>query len=424
MTMHRQRKPSATVGTIVAWNSIRRWAFAAAACILLVGTSTRAQDPTPVLLISLDGFRNDYPEKVATPNLHALATNGVRAAAMRPVFPSKTFTNHYTIVTGLLPTHHGIVSNTMYDPVMAAWFRLSDTGAVRNAAWWGGEPIWVTAVRQGQRSACFFWPGSEAAIGGVRPTYWKPYVHVTPHDERIRQVLAWFDLPASERPAIITLYFSDTDDAGHRFGPDSPELLAAVQKVDSSIGLLLDGLAARGLRERVNVIVVSDHGMSAVDSSRVLYWDDALDASTVRSIEEGPILTFNVPADSVPVYVGRLNRLSPRLKAYASGDLPERFAYSGHRRIPAIVALLDDGWTATRRNRRGGYPISGGSHGYDNEFASMQALFVANGPAFAKGAKIDTVFNVDVYELMCHVLTLKPAANDGSFERIRTVLRH
>jgi predicted AlkP superfamily pyrophosphatase or phosphodiesterase len=397
--------------------------FFAIITVALLALSAFAQDPAPVLLISLDGFRNDYPEKTETPTLTALSNGGVRADAMRPVFPSKTFTNHYTIATGLLPRHHGIVSNTMYDPEMNAWFRIGDTGAVRNAAWWGGEPIWVTAVKQGRRSACFFWPGSEAAIGGVRPTYWKSYVHETPHEDRVAQVLAWLDLPAAERPSLITLYFSDTDDAGHRHGPESPELREAIRKVDASLGRLLEGLDERGLRDKVNIVVVSDHGMTAVDSSRVVYWDDALDQRTVRSVEEGPNLTINAPVDSVPVYVDRLNRLSPHLKAYANADLPARFSYTGHRRIPSIIALMDDGWTVSRRNRRNGYPISGGTHGYDNEVASMQALFIADGPAFKDGARVDTVFNLDIYELVCHLLQLRPAPNDGSFERIEGILK-
>lgn len=391
--------------------------------VALLALAACAQAPAPILLISLDGFRNDYPEKTETPNLTGLAKAGVRAEAMRPVFPSKTFTNHYTIATGLLPKHHGVISNTMFDPEMNAWFRIGDSGAVRNAAWWGGEPIWVTAVKQGQRSACFFWPGSEAAVGGIRPTYWKPYVHETPHEDRVAQVLGWLDLPADERPSIITLYFSDTDDAGHRYGPDSPELREAIRKVDASVGRLVAGLVERGLRDKVNIIVLSDHGMSAVDSSRVVYWDDALDNRTVRSIEEGPILTINAPADSVPVYVERLNRLSPHLKAYANADLPARFSYTGHRRIPSIVALMDDGWTVSRRNRRGGYPISGGTHGYDNEVASMQALFIADGPAFKDGARVGTVMNLDVYELVCYLLKLNPAPNDGSLERIKGILK-
>lgn len=382
----------------------------------------QSPDRVPLILISLDGFRNDYLDRGLTPQLSALARSGVRAAAMRPVFPSKTFTNHYTIVTGLLPKHHGIVSNTMYDPEMKSWFRISDTSAVRDPAWWGGEPIWVTAHRQGLLSASYFWVGSEAPIGGVRPTYWKPYVHMTPHEERVRQVLQWLDLPAGERPSVITLYFSDTDDAGHRFGPDSPEITSAIQRVDSSIGRLLGGLRERGIRENVNVIVVSDHGMAPVDPGRVVFWDDALDASAVRSIEEGPLLTLTPPADSVRPYVERLNRLSPHLKAYASQDLPARFLYSGHRRIPSIVALMDEGWSVSRRNRRAGYPISGGTHGYDNEAPSMQAIFVAQGPSFRSGAQVDTVYNLDVYELMCSILQLKPATNDGSLKRIAPIL--
>ncbi len=402
--------------------AVGAWTVVALMLSMALQLGAQSTDRNPLILLSLDGFRNDYLDRGLTPQLSALAQTGVRSAAMRPVFPSKTFTNHYTIVTGLLPKHHGIVSNTMYDPEMKAWFRISDTVAVRNPAWWGGEPIWVTANRQGLRSASYFWVGSEAPIGGVRPTYWKPYVHQTPHDERIRQVLQWLDLSADERPSIITLYFSDTDDAGHRFGPDSPEITAAIQKVDSSIGRLLDGLVERGIRDHVNVIVVSDHGMAAVDSNRVVYWDDAIDASVVRSIEEGPLLTLNPPADSVRSYVDRLNRLGPHMRAFASSDLPERLSYSDHPRIPSIVALMDEGWSVSRRNRRGGYPISGGTHGYDNEFPSMQAIFVAQGPSFRVGTQVDTVYNLDVYELMCRILQLKPAANDGSLSRINGVL--
>lgn len=260
--------------------------------VLLAGCRSIApvNAPAPVLLISIDGFRADYLERYAPPVLTRLARQGVRAEALIPAFPTLTFPNHYTMVTGLYPDHHGIVGNTMFDSTLGH-FSLSNREAIADGRWWAdGEPLWVTAQRQGLRTATYFWPGSEAEIHGMRPTYWMPYDSRIPGEERVRQVLAWLDLPDSLRPHWITLYFSDVDHAGHEHGPDAPEVAEAVRKVDGYLQQLIEGLRARNLLDRVNLLIVSDHGMAATSAERVIFLDDFVSLEELHIVTWSPVL--------------------------------------------------------------------------------------------------------------------------------------
>ena len=245
------------------WIGLHRLAAVLALVVAVAAPAAqRSRDDTPILiLISLDGWRWDYIDRQPAPNLKALAARGVRAKAMIPSFPVLTFPNHYTIVTGLYPEHHGVVGNSMRDPAMPERFSMSAETA-RDARWWGGEPLWVTAIRQGRRAATMFWPGSEAAIGGVRPTYWMPYDNTLGNRERVAQAIAWVALPAAERPSFVSLYFEEVDTAGHDFGPDSPQLAAAVSHLDDALGELVAGVQRLGLDDRTSLVVVSDHGMT------------------------------------------------------------------------------------------------------------------------------------------------------------------
>lgn len=243
--------------------------------------------PAPLILISIDGFRADYLARGVSPTLSALAAEGVRAEGMQPSFPSLTFPNHYTIVTGDYPDHHGIVDNAMFDPVLGK-FTLGKREAVGDGRWWDqAEPIWVSADRQGVRTATMFWPGSEASIHGYRPDYWVPYEGDTTYDSRVDQVLHWLDLPPSQRPGFLTLYFEAVDTAGHYEGPDAAETNAAIGEVDAALARLVDGLRQRGLLDRVNLIVLSDHGMAATPPDQRIFLDELIDPGYAQACPPG-----------------------------------------------------------------------------------------------------------------------------------------
>lgn len=378
-----------------------------------------------VILISIDGLRWDYWEKVALPNFQRLSQTGVRAKALIPAFPTKTFPNHYTLVTGLYTEHHGIVANTMYDPEFDAKFSMSNRDAVQDGRWWGGEPVWVTAEKQGQISAAFFWPGSEAEILGVRPTFWKVYDDDFPNAARIDTVLAWLDLPAKRRPTFLTLYFSDVDHAGHRHGPDSPEVKTAILDIDTLLGRLFAGLENRKIFDRVNIIVVSDHGMTAVNSDHVIYLDDYLDLRKVTVVDWNPVVALRPREMSADEIYQKLAGAHPHLQVYRKEEIPARWHYQNHRRIAPIIGIADDGWKISRhgmRNTVEGFYTSG-EHGYDNQLAAMRAIFIAHGPAFKSGLVVEPFQNIHIYNLMCAILKVPPAPNDGDLDSVRVMLR-
>lgn len=390
----------------------------------LAAATARSTRPPTLILLSFDGWRWDYDRKVPTPNLQRLIARGVRAERLIPSFPSKTFPNHYTIVTGLYPGHHGIVANNMYDPATKRWFSLTNREAVGDGRWWGGEPIWVTAQRQGWRAATLFWPGSEAPIRNVRPHDWSPYDSTLTNAERVDRILAWLDRPNAERPALIAGYFEETDDAGHEYGPESPELRDAVTRLDMALGRLIDGIAARGLTERVNLVITSDHGMSETSVERVIviddYLDDYLRAGSVEIIDLDPTISLAPRGVGVDEVYRRLSGAHPHLRVYRKEDSPARWRYRDHPRIPAIVGVADDGWRIRRRAAiasasTGAAPerTVSGTHGYDPEVRNMHGLFVAAGPSFRRGVVVPPFENVHIYYALAAALNLQPAPNGG-----------
>jgi predicted AlkP superfamily pyrophosphatase or phosphodiesterase len=399
------------------------------ACVaLIVGLSACApsksiKDLRPtVILISLDGFRYDYLEKYHPPNLLSLARDGVQAKWMIPSFPSKTFPNHYTITTGLYPQNHGIVENNVFDKGFNATFTMSNRDEVQNGRWWLGEPIWITAEKQGQKTAPYFWPGSEAEIAGARPTYWKPYDGKVPNDARVDTILSWLELSPGERPTFLTLYFSDVDNAGHDFGPDAVETRGAVLKVDNDLGRLIDGLKARGIFAQVNLIIVSDHGMATQDPNNAIILDELVDTSLAEKIlwTSEIVSIFPRAGKEDAIYKTLKARLPPQAKVYHKAEVPARFHYSNSPRIAPLLVLPEEGWTLTTRAKfdeaKSKNPKNGlrGGHGYDNELPSMRAIFIAHGSAFKKGVVIEPFENVQVYNVMTRILGLRPAPNDGN----------
>ncbi len=370
-------------------------------------------DARTVVLVSLDGVRWDYLDRGRTPTLDRLARRGVRAEGLVPVFPSKTFPNHYSLVTGLHPGHHGVVGNNMHDVERDAWFSLSNREAVADARWWGGEPIWVALERAGRPTAPLFWPGSEAPVGGVRPRHWQPYDGEVGNEARGDRLLEWLALPPGERPVFLTLYMSDVDSAGHAHGPDSREVDDALAAVDRALGHFVSGLERVGLLDEVDLIVVSDHGMASTSRERAILLDDYLDLETVTVVDWSPVLMLRSRSGHDDEVFAALSGRHPHLAVYRRDTLPERFHLREQPRVTPVVAVADEGWTITSRARTArGWPA--GNHGYDNQLESMRGIFVAHGPSFRRGLRVGTLEAVDVYPLMADILDVPPAAHDGS----------
>jgi predicted AlkP superfamily pyrophosphatase or phosphodiesterase len=293
----------------------------------------------------------------------------------------------------------------------------------KDARWWGGEPLWVTAIRQARRAATMFWPGSEAAIGGVRPTYWLPYDKQLGNADRVAQALKWLTLPAAEQPSFVSLYFEEVDTAGHDFGPDSPELATAVQHLDEALGQLVAGVHRLGLDDRTSIVVVSDHGMTPMSYSRVIYLDAFIDMSTVELIESGPNLQLSPRDGDVEGLYRRLHGKHPKLAIYRREEVPAHLHFRGNPRIPAIVGIPADGWAATTGQRLVERELDAGAHGFTPAMPDMGALFVAAGPPLRRGLVVAPFENVDVYDLLCRILTITPAKNDGRAGATRGFLR-
>jgi predicted AlkP superfamily pyrophosphatase or phosphodiesterase len=387
------------------------------------------QDLKPtVILISLDGFRYDYLYKFNPPTLNQLAKDGVRAKWMIPSFPTKTYPNHYTIATGLYPAHHGIVENNILDFGMV--FTLANRKEVRNSRWWLGEPIWVTAEKQGQIAADYFFPGGETRIQDKQPTFWRIYNGAVPPEMRVDKVLGWLDLPSAKRPTMITVYFSDLDDAGHAFSPDGEETKYAVRNVDRYIERLMSGLKVRQINEKVNLIIVSDHGMAPVNLRQTTFLDDYFNFSLAERIlwTNEIVQIFPNPGRTDEIF-SKIDNLK-HAACWKKADIPDRLKYKDGKRVAPIICSSEEGWITTSRKRYEEW-IEGmddldkprGGHGYDNRYQSMQATFIAHGAAFKRGFVAEPFENIHVYSLMCRILGLTPAKNDGNLDAVREMLK-
>ncbi|MEB2777253.1 ectonucleotide pyrophosphatase/phosphodiesterase [Algoriphagus sp. D3-2-R+10] len=385
-----------------------------------------------VILISLDGFRYDYVERFKPENLTRFIADGVAAESMMPSFPSKTFPNHYTIATGLKPEHHGLVDNSFYDPEKDLIYGMGKKEIVQDGTWYGGTPLWVLAEQNKMIAASYFFVGSEADVQGIRPSYYHDYDGRVSNLTRVTEVFKWLELPEAERPRLITLYFSDMDDIGHRYGPTNDEQLSTrLTKLDFELGALFEGLKSYDLD--INVIVVSDHGMMDIPvdhylnlteltkdiSARVvnngalahLYLEDQKDKKKViRELEKSDLPIHITDVDDKENYQDLMYK--DRI-----GDIliiPDRYYYlaweSALPRIKENAATL-------------GTDVFG-EHGFSPAYKDMHAIFYANGPAFKSGMEIETFQNIHVYPLICKILGLPiPTTIDGKLEVLQPILK-
>ncbi|WHZ21092.1 MAG: Alkaline phosphodiesterase I / Nucleotide pyrophosphatase [Nitrospira sp.] len=386
-------------------------------CLSLQGSGgvNRAdqQDKPYVILVSLDGFRADYLDRFDLPNFRRLIQNGVRAEGLIPVFPSITAPNHYSIVTGLYPERHGLVGNVFYDPTREQVFY--DAHTRRDGTWYRGQPIWITAETQGMVTACYFWFECEATIQGIRPSYSKSYDEHIPNSLRVDQILAWLQLPPERRPHLLTLYMSDLDDAGHRFGIESPEIGIAAQAVDQALGLLLDRLKTLSIRDQISVVLVSDHGMLSVSRDKVVWLDSLIHEEPdewIGALGSYASLHLN-PAVHDPIKTrDRLNASLRHGRAYLREELPESLHYRHDRRIGDVVILMDMPYLIMWKEYEPA--VLGGEHGWDPTHPDMHGIFVATGPGIKQGATIPAFENVHIYPFLAELLRLTvPEEIDG-----------
>ncbi|KAK1492235.1 type I phosphodiesterase/nucleotide pyrophosphatase [Colletotrichum tamarilloi] len=402
-----------------------------------VSNGTALFAPTTII-ISLDGFRADFLQRGITPRLNAFVKEGVSPKYMLPAFPSVTFPNHYTLATGLHPESHGIVGNTFWDPDMQAEFYYTDPARSLDAKWWSGEPFWVTAERQGIRSAIHMWPGSEAHILGVEPTFLDKFNGKEVLDNKVSRILEFLDKPGMEdktakvedmRPQLIAAYVPNVDADGHRYGPNSTEIRVSIESADAMMDQLFLALEQRNLTNIVNVIVVSDHGMATTDTARLLQLEDLVDTSKIEHTDGWPLygLRPKNPDDLQGLYDGLVekSKTNPNFEVYLRDvNMPERYHFSKNKRIAPLWIVPKAGWAIVTKEemdvekalKDGTVYNPRGLHGYDHEHPLMRAIFIARGPAFPHppNSQIDNFQNINVYNILCDSVGLIPEPNNGT----------
>ena len=379
-----------------------------------------------VILVSFDGFRWDYLNRDITPNLINIKAEGVHAISLRPSFPSKTFPNHISIVTGMYPENHGVISNNIRNPFNDKRYKIGNSKSVTEPEWYQGEFFWETAERNGIKTASFFWPGSEISDTLRTPSIVKAYDHNFPYKNRIDTVIAWLQLPEIERPQFITLYFHETDSKGHSYGTESNETNNAISLLDSLAGYIKDQISTLPIKDSINIIFVSDHGMKDIDTSKSVNIEENIKGFDYSIVDSGPFVSITPTNKNEikPIYE-ILKKNESFFKVYLKEEIPDYYFYNKHPFIAPIVAIADIGASLrTERQTKNNYSSEKATHGYAKDFLEMHGLFIANGPSFKVGMQTGTLWNIDIYPLLCEIFKISPRSNiDGKIDRIRFILK-
>lgn len=378
-------------------------------------------DAPYLVILSMDAFRWDYPEIYHTPTLDSIAQHGTKVRSLQPSFPSKTFPNHYTIATGLYPKNHGIVQNLFSDPVLGE-YRLSNREAVQNPAFYGGEPIWVSAEKQGIKSACYFWPGSEAPIKGYYPSIWKKFDASVPFEARADSVVSWLEKPVQQRPHLVMWYLEEPDAVSHKYGPESAKTRQTVESIDLLLAHFIEQINRLPIADSVNLVFTADHGMAAISEERSIALEQYINEEWIAA-EKGsnPVYLIQpasaVYADSIQ---NALRAVSDYLDCWPKTEVPAALHYGNNPRIYDLVCAAKPGWSVYWESAQFS---NGGTHGYDPRVKDMHAVFYGIGPAFKTNYVHPSIENTNLYELFAAILHLSPAPNDGNFDQIKAMLR-
>lgn len=388
--------------------------FAGSGCV----NTPEQRDKPYLILVSIDGFRWDYQDLYDTPNLDHIAASGVKAERMIPVFPTLTFPNHYSIATGLYPANHRLIENQFPSKDRKRFYSLRDRESVHDASWYAGEPVWVAAERNGVISAAYFFVGTEAPINGIHPTYWHTFDHKIPGNDRVDQVIEWLSLPEDQRPHMITLYFEDVDSSTHRYGPGSDQSVAAIRQTDDYLGRLLAGVADLPVADHVYIIVVSDHGQSAIKQDAepfILESVVSLDGLTVVDHGSSAFIYLPEPDPGRAITIrNAINNTWKHGKAMLREEAPDAWRATEEAGFAEIIVQADPQYLVFSSADRARNP-SLGDHGWAPEFQDMHGIFLATGPRLPKGERIPAIDVIDVYPLMMEILELpvtKPVDGD------------
>ncbi|MEG1401764.1 ectonucleotide pyrophosphatase/phosphodiesterase [Bacteroides sp.] len=376
------------------------------------------KDTHYTVIVSLDAFRWDYPQMYHTPYLDQMAEEGV-SATMLPSYPASTYPNHYTLATGLVPDHNGIINNSFWDTKNQRQFSMSNPSTRNNPYYYRGEPIWVTAQKQGVKTGNIYWVGSDIAIQNTYPTYYRVYAEKPrlTFEQRVDATLALLNKPEEERPRLVMLYFEEPDGVTHHHGPRSPEAGRIVFRMDSLVGMLRKGIASLPFAKDVNLIVTADHGMTEISTERVVNMNQYLKPEWCEMIDgRTPTSIFTKPAFRDSVY-NTLKSVA-HIKVWKKEEIPAELNYGTSEFVGDIVVAPELGWQFTDEPRR-----LKGAHGYFPQSPDMQVMFRACGPDFKKGYKSKGFVNVDIYPLLAQLLGIIPAQTDGEMERVQDLLQ-
>ncbi|ORX82371.1 Phosphodiest-domain-containing protein [Anaeromyces robustus] len=389
---------------------------------------------TTLILFSLDGFRREYLDRRKTPTLATIAELGISAEYMISQFPTETFPNHYSIITGLLPEYHGIVSNVFFDPSLNATFHYKDQACIKDvdSKWFKGEPLWVTANKNGHKTASLMWIGSEASIKGEKPNYVVPYKDMD-LDEKVDAIFEWLELPAKDRPSFISVYIPDLDSTAHKYGPDSDEINRTLIEIDQMFSKFISKLEDSELINFIDIMVVSDHGMAKSDPSKALFVDDYIDMNKIDVFDTYPMASINPKnvSDINPIYDKLLNAskvgnetlyqvwlTDKNLTKDQKRLVPDRYHYSrlNNNRISPLILVPKPPYCWVVKNGFSEESYPRGIHGYENSLDDMKAIFLAKGPSFQKKVNytLEPFSNTELYDVMCRILKIKPAPNNST----------
>lgn len=383
--------------------------------IVFSGCSTAGPKERYVVVLSMDGFRSDYPDRAYTPTLDSLAKVGV-CAAFRPSFPSVTFPNHYSMATGLHPDHHGLINNSFYAADLDSVYRMANP----TPEFYGGEPIWNTAEKQGIRTASFYWVGSEYPIQGRQPSIWKPFDDKVPFSDRADSVVAWLQLPEDIRPHLIMWYMEEPDAIGHSATPDSSVIVEKVEELDRVLNHFFTEVRKLAIFDQIDFIVLSDHGMATYTPGNYVNLNEYLPRDSFDYVFDG-VPTLLYPKQSYLETAYTILKTVPHVTVWKKEEIPAKYVYGKNPRIGDLVVVPDIGTNLHFRAKSS--PSLGGAHGYDNYSPEMEAIFYAAGPSFKKNVKLPVMANVNLYLIISRLLNLEPAPNDGDSAVVNTLFR-